>query len=140
MANYLLDTTVIIDCLRGKKETVKFLRELASEGSLLGCCLINIIEVYAGMLESERELTNKFLDSLEYYEVTKDVAKSAGEYKRGYLKRGITLPLPDVTIAAVAISSDLILLTDNPRHYPMPEIDLQQMEANPHGRSPTNES
>jgi len=31
-------------------------------------------------------------------------------------------------------------LGDNSGQYPMPEIDLQQMEANPHGRLPTNES
>ncbi len=125
MADYFLDTTVLIDYLRGKKETVKFLRKLASEGSLLGCCLINITEVYAGMREAERELTGRFLDSLEYYEATKELAEKAGEYKRAYQEKGFILSVPDVIIAAVVISNNLTLLTDNTKHYPMPEINLQ---------------
>ena len=133
MANYLLDTTVIIDCLRGRKETVDFLTELASEGSAVGCCAINIAEVYAGMRENERGVTKKFLDSLEYYEVTRNLAELAGEYKREYAGKGITLSLSDVIIAAVAISNNLMLVTDNLRHYPMPELNIKQIEAGSRG-------
>jgi len=127
MANYLLDTTVIIDYLRGRKEKVALLKKLVSEGSLLSCCLVNIIEIYAGMQKGEREVTEEFLDSLEYYDVTREIAKEAGEYKRVFQKKGTTLSLPDVIIAAVAISNNLILLTDNPKHYPMPEVNLRQV-------------
>lgn len=127
MANYLLDTTVIIDCLRGKKQTVEFLTRVVSEGSLIGCCPINIVEVYAGMRDKESEATGHFLESLEYYEVTKDIARQAGEYKRQYRGKGIVLSLSDVIIAAVAIYNNLILVTDNPKHYPMPEISLKQI-------------
>lgn len=127
MANYLLDTTVIIDYLRGDIEKVRCIRKLASEGSLLGCCLVNIIEVYAGMREKERAATEEMLDSLEYYEVTKEIARRAGQYKRVYREKGVTLPLPDVIIAAVAISNDLILVTDNTRHYPLPELNVKQI-------------
>ncbi len=127
MADYLLDTTIIIDYLRGKNEKVKFIKKLASEGSLLGCCLVNIIEVCAGMREKEKEITEEVLDSLEYYEVTKEIAKRAGQYKRIYREKGVTLSLPDVIMAAVAISNNLTLVTDNPKRYPMPEISLLQI-------------
>jgi len=127
VANYFLDTTVVIDCLRGKSEAVELLTGIASEGSVAGCCLVNIIEVYAGMKDKEREATEKLLESLEYYEVTKDIAKQAGEYKRQYREKGITLSLSDVIIAALVISGDLVLVTNNPKHYPMPEIKLKQI-------------
>lgn len=129
MANYLLDTTVIIDCLRGTKETVDFLTQIASEGSVVGCCAINIAEVYAGMREHEGELTRKFLDSLEYYEVTRNLAELAGMYKRAYAGKGVALSLSDVIIAAVVISNNLTLVTDNLRHYPMPELNVKQIVA-----------
>ncbi len=129
MANYLLDTTVIIDCLRGTKETVDFLTQIASEGSVVGCCAINIAEVCAGMREHEGELTRKFLDSLEYYEVTRNLAELAGEYKREYAGKGVTLSLSDVMIAAVVISNNLTLVTNNSRHYPMPELNIKQIVA-----------
>ena len=129
MANYLLDTMVIIDCLRGRREVVDFLTRMASEGSIVGCCAINIVEVYAGMRENERQVTKKLLNSLEYYEVTRDLAELAGEYKREYAGKGITLSLSDVTIAAVAICNNLTLVTDNIKHYPMAEINIKQIEA-----------
>jgi predicted nucleic acid-binding protein len=133
MANYLLDTTVIIDYLRGESEKVKFIKKLASDGCLLGCCLVNIIEVCAGMREREREATEEILDSLEYYEVTKEIAKKAGQYKRVYREKGVTLSLPDVVIAAIAISHNLTLVTDNLKHYPMPEIRIRQIETRSRG-------
>ncbi|MFW6118630.1 MAG: type II toxin-antitoxin system VapC family toxin [Chloroflexota bacterium] len=129
MANYLLDTTVIIDCLRGRKATVDFLTKMASEGSIVGCCAVNIAEVYAGMRENERQGTKKFLDSLEYFEVTRNMAEQAGEYKRQYSEKGITLALSDVIIAAIAISNSLTLVTDNLKHYPMPELNTNQIEV-----------
>jgi len=133
VANYLLDTTVIIDCLRGRKEAVDFLTKIASDGSIVGCCAINIAEVYAGMRENEKQATKKFLDSLEYYEITRDLAELAGGYKREYTEQGITLSLSDVMIAAVAISNNLTLVTGNLRHYPMPELNFKQIEVGSRG-------
>ena len=125
MASYLLDTTVIVNYLRGKPATVRLVKRISAEGSSLGCCPINIIEVCAGTLDKEKEATQQFLDSLEYYELTKESAMRAGEYKQYYQKKGTTLSLPDVAIAAIAIANDLALLTDNPKHYPMTELNVQ---------------
>jgi len=133
VANYLLDTTVIIDCLRGRKEVVDFLTQGVSDGSMVGCCAINIVEVYAGMRENERQVTKKFLDSLEYYEITRDLAELAGGYKRTHSEKGLTLSPSDVIIGAVAISNNLTLVTDNLRHYPMPELKIKQIEAESRG-------
>jgi predicted nucleic acid-binding protein len=36
-------------------------------------------------------------------------------------------------IAAVAISNGLTLVTDNLRHYPMPELNIKQIEAGSRG-------
>jgi len=124
MAKYLLDTTVIIDYLRGKDKIVKLIRKLFFFFFLLGCCPINIIEVYAGMKEKEREVTEEFIDSLENYELTKEIAKQAGEDKKKYQREGISLSLPDVAIAGIAVANDLILLTDNQKHYPMPKLKI----------------
>jgi len=124
-----LDTAVIIDCLRGRKATVDFLTKIACEGSTVGCCAVNVAEVYAGMRENEKQRTKKFLDSLEYYEVSKNVAEQAGTYKRQYREKGVNLALSDVIIAAVAISNNLTLVTDNVKHYPMPELDIKQVEV-----------
>jgi predicted nucleic acid-binding protein len=46
--NYLFDTTVLIDHLRGQPAAVEPLTALAGEGHRLGVCCINIAELYAG--------------------------------------------------------------------------------------------
>jgi predicted nucleic acid-binding protein len=127
MTTHLLDTSVIIDVLNSKRDRGQLLKDLLSQGDLLACCSINISEIYAGMRPKEEARTEQFLRSLEYYEVDWEVARLAGLLKRDYAKKGITLALPDTTIAAVAITHNLSLLTDNGKHYPMPDIKLYPM-------------
>lgn len=45
------------------------------------------------------------------------------------LGKGSPFHFPDVIIATVAISSKLMLVTDNLKHYPMPEFNTKQIEA-----------
>ncbi len=119
MPNYLLDTSVIIDVLNAKRGRGTLLRELLVAGHLLGCCAVNVTEVFAGARPHEERRTEEFLGSLEYYEVKKEIAKQAGWLKRDWARRGVTLSTSDVTIAAVALANDLTLITDNRKHYPM---------------------
>jgi predicted nucleic acid-binding protein len=76
------------------------------------------------MRPKEEPRTERFLRSLEYYEITWDVARLAGLLKRDYSKKALTLSVSDVTIAAVALTHGLSLMTDNLKHYPMPQLQL----------------
>ena len=127
MTTFLLDTSVIIDVLNGKRNRDVLLKSLLEQGNLLACCSINVTEIYAGMLPKEEAQTERFLQSLEYYEVTWEAAQMAGLLKRDYARKGITLSVTDVMIAAVAITYELTLMTDNTKHYPMPKLKLYAM-------------
>ncbi len=127
MAEYLLDTTVIIDHLRGDKKVSFYLEKIGLKGDTAGCCCINIAEIYSGMLEKETEKTNRLINSLYYYEVTRDISKTAGRLRRKYSKKGITLATTDVIIGATALIYDLILVTKNIKHYPFPEIEIEEI-------------
>jgi len=124
MPTYLLDTTVIIDTINGKRHRDRLLKEIVQQGHLLACCAINITEVYAGMRSHEENQTSELLHSLRYYPIIWPVARLAGLLKRDYSRKGATLATTDVTIAAVAIYHRLTLITDNLKHYPMKELDL----------------
>jgi len=121
---YLLDSDVIIAYLRGLKEAVDFADHLLRDGSMLGCCSVNVAEVYAGMKEKERTTTENLIDSLKFFPVNLEEAKLTGNMIRHYRSKGVTLGLADAMIAAVAIQNDLILVTYNERHYPMEELKL----------------
>lgn len=122
MATFLLDSSVIIDALNGKRGRHLLLRDLLSQGHLLACCAINVAEVYAGLRPSEEEATGRFLRSLRFYEVSWEIARQAGLLRREYSRKGKTLALPDTTIAAVALHYGLTLITDNVKDFPMPGL------------------
>jgi predicted nucleic acid-binding protein len=124
MSIYLLDTSVIIDALNNKRRRGELLTGLAEQGHLLACCSVNVTEVYAGMREEEQASTAELLDSLQFYPVTFPIARLAGFLKRDYSRKGITLAIGDVTVAAVALYHHLTLITDNAKHYPMKEVSL----------------
>lgn len=77
-----------------------------------------------GMRPGEQAKTEKFLRSLEFYPVTWEVAQLAGDLFRQWRQKGHTLSYTDVTIAAVALTHGLVLVTDNQKHFPMPELPV----------------
>jgi len=119
LPDYLLDTTAIIDYLRDKSGAPELLEKFCREGGLLCCSPINIVEVYTGMKNKEKTATDEFLNSLECYDITREIANLAGNLKREYSKKGITLSTSDVLIAATAIKKNLILVTNNVKHFPI---------------------
>jgi predicted nucleic acid-binding protein len=124
MATLLLDTSVIIDAINEKRNRRQFLRGLVEQGNVLACSPINVTEIYAGMRPKEEVRTTTFLTSLDFYPITFSVARVAGELKRDFGKKGITLSVSDSLIAAVAIEYQLALLTDNTKDFPMKNLKL----------------
>jgi len=118
----LLDTSVIIDCLRLRRGRREFLRQHNQAGDRLACSVISVAEVYAGMLPTEQQATEEFLHGLESIEVTLDIARNAGGLKYEWARKGKTIEITDAIIAAVALSFDLALATDNGKDFPMPQL------------------
>ncbi len=123
---YLLDTTVLIDYLKGCDDVVDKIKGLAKSGAILGCCCVNITELYRGLREKEKAGADKLISHLHYFEITPKIARTAGEYQNEYAKKGITLSLADVIIGTVAFANKAILLTANIKHYPMP-VTLERL-------------
>ena len=123
-STFLLDTSVIIDAINARNGRTDLLDSLMAQGTLLGCCPINVTEVYMGMRPHEAAKTEAFLRTLEFYPVTWEIAKYAGELYTRWRGQGRTLGMADVTIAAVALANNLVLVTDNRKHFPMPELHL----------------
>jgi len=74
--------------------------------------------------QESKPKTDALLHSLEFYPVTWEVAQLAGDLFRQWRQKGHTLSYTDVTIAAVALTHDLVLVTDNQKHFPMPELPV----------------
>jgi len=120
--NVLVDSSVLIDVLRGREGRGDLLERLVARGSLLCACDITLAEIYAGMLESERSRTEELLGSLFYLPSEPAVAKQAGLLRRDWSAKGHTLTLADTFISALCIQHGVVLLTDNRKHFPMKEL------------------
>ena len=64
------------------------------------------------------------VDRWFYFATTPTIAKEAGRYRYEFARVGTNLSATDSLIAAVAIANDATLITNNLRHFRMPEIRL----------------
>ena|ERR1700736_6330650 len=128
---YLLDSSILLDTLNDRKGRPHLLSQLSQQDILLACCSVSVTELYMGMRPGEEAKTEKFLRSLEFYSVTWEIAQLAGDLFRQWRQKGQTLGLADVTIAAVALTHNLVLVTDNQKHFPMPDLRLLQLPDAP---------
>ena len=122
----LLDTSVVIDLLRGRvyDESV-----LSIEREPVMISTVTIHEVYVGLRDGEVDLTEGVLGSFAIVPFGSAEARLSGSWWRRYRAEGITLPLADTLIAATAAVRGLPLLTGNVKHFPMPELRFERWPA-----------
>lgn len=115
----LLDTSVLIDVLRGHRGAVAFLKEAAGRHDELWSVAIVRTEVLAGMRSRERGPTVALLDAIRWLDVTTDLADDAGVLARRYLRSHPGVDVTDYIVAAGARRLEGRLCTINVRHFPM---------------------
>lgn len=120
---FLLDTTILIDLFRGRREAVIFLNQLTQVGPLFICPVV-VAEIFSGIRPEELSKIEEFFEAMDFCTINYSTAKRAGIYRRDFQKKGITLSISDTLIAATAIEYSLTLVTKNVRHFPMEELDV----------------
>jgi len=128
VADYLLDTNILILHLRAHPEVSPLLTQWGEEGNLC-VSVVSRMELLAGMHAHEKERTMALLDSLTSLAVDATIADRAGSLIYQYLHRGVRLSFPDALIAATALCHGLIVATTNPQHFPMPDLRLYPLGA-----------
>lgn len=124
----LLDTDILIGCLRKFLEYVKLVEQLSGSYSLY-ISVITRLEVFAGAHPNEKQRTSQFLSIFESIGVDNSIADLAGCYIYMYRRKGITLNPPDAIIASTAVSNSLELVTTNKKHFPMEEINIYEFKT-----------
>ncbi|WP_422444869.1 type II toxin-antitoxin system VapC family toxin [Thermoanaerobacterium sp. DL9XJH110] len=119
--NYLLDTTAIIEILRGNKNIKKLIERWLDEGNNIHYSILSVYEVYSGMREGEENGVKAFFEGFSCCNLTPSIAKLAGDWTMCYRKKGITISGFDALIGATAYINKCILVTANVKHYPMLE-------------------
>ena len=111
----LIDTDVLIDCLRGRDQARSFI-EAQSVAPFVS--VATVAELYAGVFDEERSDLDAFLSVFRVVPMTEDIARNGGLHRRDY-GRSHGTGLIDGIVAATAVKVGTRLVTLNRQHYPM---------------------
>jgi predicted nucleic acid-binding protein len=114
----LVDTSVVIDVLRGEVAAAAVLREARQSGPL-HASEVTRLEVLAGMRAREEDSTRALFRVFVWHPVDERLAELAGELGRRWLPGNRGIDSADLAIAATAIALDARLFTRNIKHFPM---------------------
>lgn len=120
----VLDTTVLIDHLRGRPAAERVMA-LVRAGVTPATTAINVEEIVRGLRPSETSAARLLFGGLVVLPVTAEAAWLAGDWRRDHAARGITLGQADCLIAATSLLADAPLATGNPKDFPMPDVDVR---------------
>lgn len=120
----VLDTTVLIDHLRGRPAVQRVL-DCRERGITPATTAVNIEEIVRGLRPAEVSVAEMLVEALVVLPITAEVASLAGRWRREYAARGVTLWQADCLIAAAAAHARAPLATGNPKDFPMREVEVE---------------
>ena len=121
----VLDTTVLIDALRGRPAAAR-IGNLAVAGELLFTTAINVEEIARGLRPSERTAAERLFTGLRVLPIRRREAERAGRWRREHAERGITLHQADCLIAAATLGVAARLATGNIKDFPMGGLSVEE--------------
>jgi predicted nucleic acid-binding protein len=124
VASVLLDTTVLIDVLRGRPAQDR-VQGLRTAGDVAAVCAVNVEEVARGVRPGEEDQARRLFRGLRLVPLGADEGWTAGLWRREFAARGVTLSQSDCLVAAAAVAVGGRLATGNPKHFPMPELTVE---------------
>ncbi len=116
MTPTVLDTSIIVDVLRGTDEAVSWLTTL---DHVPACSEVTRVEVLQGVRTAERAPTERLLQALRWIPVDEGVSRSAGDLGRRFRRSHRGIGIADLIIAATTIELGADLATMNVKHFPM---------------------
>lgn len=112
----VLDTTILIDILRGHRKAVEYVLSLEE---VAVCSEVTRVEVLRGLRSEERRSAEHLFHQLRWVAIDEAIARAAGEFGRHFRRSHSGIGITDLIIAATAESLGLPLATTNVRHFPM---------------------
>jgi len=122
---YQLDSTFVIDYLRGDPAALDRFRRFFEAGDDVFIDQVVICEVATGSRTHPDPDLEAMLEPLEFVQPGPDAPRRAGEWRSVASGRGLDLSLADALIAAAANASDATVLTRNVRDFALTPVRVE---------------
>jgi len=128
MSRLLLDSTVLIDALRGRAAADR-LAGLRRVGTEPWVCAISVEEIWRGLRPREEGIARRLFSGLRLAPLGQSEGVRAGTWRRELAKNGVTVHQADCLIAAAAVGIGASLATANVADFPMAELSVEHWPA-----------
>jgi len=124
MSRLLLDSTVLIDALRGRSAASRLagLRRIGTEPWV---CAISVEEIWRGLRPNDEPVARRLFNGLRLAPLGLSEGIRAGTWRRQLAQKGITVHQADCLIAAAAVGIEANLATANVADFPMAELSVE---------------
>jgi len=120
----IADTSVLIDFLKDTKPNADAVASLIATQRLYVTGII-MAELLQGVRsEKEEQYIGKLIDGIDAIELTNDLWLKAGRLSYSLRRKGISLPLTDIAIAAIALEHNLPIFTLDKHFESIPGISI----------------
>lgn len=120
MKGYFIETSVIVNFLRGQPQAIEDVEGL--EGELFSS-FVCLAELYEGICrvrkrkKVERAVLNFFRGLSGVYGLDEEIARNFGQIRTQLKQAGKVIEDLDIFLAATCLTYNLILITYNPKHF-----------------------
>lgn len=128
---YLIDTAVLIDYSRSVEPTRSRVQAMIAAGDDLCTCAVVVAEFYTGLTPTERPTWDAFLGSFRFLHSSWQDAVAAGLDRYANARLGCPLAVSDMLIAAAARAAGAVIVTNNPRDFPLPDVQVISLREEP---------
>jgi predicted nucleic acid-binding protein len=124
-----LDTSFIVDLLRGKEEAYQKLAEMEAEEVTLSTTEINVLELYRGAYLSRKTHQNleeikKLLECFQVLELEESIYEVFASLSANLLSKGRSIGAFDELIAAIVLCYDEKIVTRDNHFKEVPELEV----------------
>lgn len=116
----IVDTTVLVDYLRGRPQAIGTLAPLIIRGGVF-CSRVTRVELAIGMRAHQAEQASSLYTWLDTIEADAEIGTQAEAFANTWGSSHSGIDVADYLIAATAEVRGLTLVTTNVRHFPMIE-------------------
>jgi hypothetical protein len=115
----LLDTSVVVDHLRGYPPATALLERWVSDDEPMMASELTRFELLTGLRPGEEPALESMFSVLDWIPVTEQIARRAGTYAREFRRSHSGIGAVDYLLAATATAVGGELVTTNVKHFPM---------------------